>query len=86
MARIDALDRELSEVEKQWTAMQAADVASFNAKLKAANLPPLTIAAFRYDPDTLARGGRAAALVSGLVGTHFYGDARTLEREQAEKD
>jgi photosystem II stability/assembly factor-like uncharacterized protein len=86
MARIDALDRELSEVEKQWAAMQAADVASFNAKLKAANLPPLTIAEFRYDPDALARGGRAAALVSGLVGTHFYGNARALERDQAEKD
>ena len=86
MARIDALDRELSEVEKQWAAMQAADVASFNAKLKAANLPPLTIAEFRYDPDELARGGRAAALVSGLVGTHFYGNARALERDRAEKD
>jgi photosystem II stability/assembly factor-like uncharacterized protein len=86
MARIDALDRELSEVEKQWAAMQAADVASFNAKLKAANLPPLTIAEFRYDPDALARGGRAAALVSGLVGTHFYGNARALERNEAEKD
>jgi photosystem II stability/assembly factor-like uncharacterized protein len=85
-ARIDALDRELAEVERQWAAMQAGDVASFNAKLKAANLPPLTIAEFRYDPDTLARGGRAAALVSGLVGTHFYGNARALEQERAEKN
>ena len=86
LARIDALDRELSEVEKQWAAVKAGEVSSFNAKLKAANLPPLTIAEFRYDPDLLARGGRAAALVSGLVGTRFYGNAKTLEQDQAERD
>lgn len=86
LARIDALDRELSEVEKQWAAMQAGDVSSFNARLKAANLPPLTIAEFRYDPDLLARGGRAAALVSGLVGTRFYGNGKALEQDQAERD
>jgi photosystem II stability/assembly factor-like uncharacterized protein len=86
MARVDALDRELSEVEKQWAAMQAGDVAAFNARLRAANLPPLTIAEFRYDPDALARGGRAAALVDGLVGTHFYGKASALREEKGEKD
>ena len=47
MARIDALDRELKDVEAQWAAFQAGDVAAFNAKLKAASLPPLTIAAVR---------------------------------------
>jgi hypothetical protein len=66
--------------------MQAGEVAAFNAKLKAANLPPLTISEFRYDPDTLARGGRAAALVSGLVGTHFYGSVRALQESRGEKD
>src|SRR6185503_525051 len=49
LARIDALDRELRDVESQWAAMQAGDVAGFNAKLKAANLPPLTIAAIDFD-------------------------------------
>ena len=86
LARIDALDRELSEVEKQWATMQAGEVSSFNAKLKAANLPPLTIAEFRYDPELLARGGRAAALVSGLVGTRFYGNAKALRQDQTERD
>src|SRR5206468_11752251 len=44
VARIDALERELAEVEAQWAALQASDVAAFNGKLKSANLPPLTIA------------------------------------------
>jgi hypothetical protein len=85
MARIDALDRELGDVEREWTAFQSGDLASFNAKLKAANLPPLTIARVEFDPDELARGGKASALVSGLVGTRFYGNAAALE-EKGEKD
>jgi hypothetical protein len=85
MARIDALDRELKDVESEWAALQAGDVAAFNAKLKAANLPPMTIAEIRFDPDDLARGGRASALVSGLVGTHFYGEASSLQ-EARERD
>jgi hypothetical protein len=85
MARVDALDRELKDVEARWTAFQAADVTSFNAKLRAASLPPLTIAEVTFDPDDLARGGRASALVRGLVGTHFYGNAAALE-ETGERD
>ena len=85
MARIDALDRELKEVEAQWAAMQAGDVANFNARLRAANLPPLKIAEINLDPDDVARGGRLSALARGLVGTHFYGDVGSL-RETGEKD
>jgi hypothetical protein len=85
MARIDALDRELKDVEARWAAFQSADVASFNAKLRAANLPPLTIAEVSFDPDDLARGGRISALVRGLVGTHFYGNLGATG-EKAERD
>jgi len=85
MARIDALDRELKEVEGQWAALQAGDVAALNARLKAANLPPLTAADVQFDPDDLARGGRLSALARGLVGTHFYGNAAAL-RENGERD
>ena len=84
-ARIDALDRELKDVEGQWAAFEAGDLAAFNAKLRAANLPPLTIAEVEFDPDDQARGGRVSALVRGLVGTRFYGDVKALE-ETAEKD
>lgn len=85
LARIEALDRELKEVEAQWTALQLRDVATFNARLKAANLPVLTIAEFKFDPGAVSRGGRVSALARGLVGTHFYGGAAALT-ETGDKD
>ena len=85
MARIDALDRELKDVEAQWAAFQSTDLPTFNAKLRSANLQPVTVAGVNFDPDDLARGGRASALVRGLVGSRFYGDVRSLE-ETGEKD
>jgi hypothetical protein len=84
MARVDALDRELKDVEAQWAAFQSGDLAAFNAKLRAANLPPVTIAAVQLDNDP-ARGGRVSALIRGLVGTRFYGNVGTLV-ETGEKD
>jgi photosystem II stability/assembly factor-like uncharacterized protein len=85
LARIDALDRELRDVEAQWAAFQAGDLAAFNAKLRASSMAPLTIARVEFDPDELARGGKVSALVRGLVGTRFYGDSRSLE-DTGEKD
>ncbi|HEX6661845.1 MAG TPA: sialidase [Sphingomicrobium sp.] len=85
IARVDALDRELKDVEARWAAFQAADLASFNAKLKAANLPSLTVAAVEFDLDQLPRGGRASALARGIVGLRYYGDAGSLETAE-EKD
>jgi hypothetical protein len=85
MARIEALDRELKDVEAQWAAFQSGDLAGFNAKLKAANLPPLTIAEVTFDADEQARGGPAAALATDLVGMHFYGSFSSLQ-SKGEKD
>jgi hypothetical protein len=83
MERIDVLDRQLKDVEAQWAGLQAGDIAAFNATLRAAGLPPLQMAA--VDSDALARGGRASALVRGLVGNRFYGDLGSLEAT-GEKD
>jgi hypothetical protein len=85
LARIDALDRELKDVEAQWAAFQAGDLAALNAKLKAANLPPMTVAEVRFDPDDLARGGKLSALARGLVGNRFYGDVGALE-DKSDRD
>ena len=85
IARIDALDRELKELEARWAAMQSSDVPAFNARLKAADMSPLTIAEIEFDPNEAVRGGRVEALARGLVGTHFYGDLHALE-ETGEKD
>ena len=78
MARIEALERELKDVEAQWAAFQSSDVAPFNSRLQGAGLPPLKIAGLSFDEEELARGGRASTLVRGLVGTRFYGDLRGL--------
>ncbi len=85
MARVDALDRELKDVETRWAAFQTGELLPFNAKLKAANLPPLTVAEIQFDPDELPRGGRASALVQKLVGLRLYGDTGSLEAT-GEKD
>jgi hypothetical protein len=78
LARIDALERELKDVEAQWAAFRAGDLAAFNAKLQGASLRPLKIAEVHFDEEQLARGGRISALVRGLVGTRFYGDLKAL--------
>ena len=85
LARIDALDRELKEVEAQWLVIKTGDVVRFNSKLKAANLPALALIDREVDPDSLARGGRAQSLAQGLVGTRFYGNLGAL-REAGDKD
>ncbi|HEV2594044.1 MAG TPA: sialidase, partial [Sphingomicrobium sp.] len=85
MQRLDALDRELREVEAQWSALRTGDVAALNEMLRTANLPPLTIAAAGPLIDRDARGGRAALIARGLIGTRFYGPTRDLE-EAHEKD
>ncbi|HEX5258107.1 MAG TPA: sialidase, partial [Sphingomicrobium sp.] len=85
LARIDALDRELKDVEAEWAAFQSNDLAGFNAKLKAASLPPLTMAEVKFDPHDLARGGPASELAHGLVGTRFYGDFKSAQTA-VEKD
>ena len=85
IARIDALDRELKDVEVQWAAFQSSDLATFNAKLRAANLPAVTIAEVEFDPNDLARGGRMSTFARGLVGPRFYGDMRALDA-RGEKD
>jgi photosystem II stability/assembly factor-like uncharacterized protein len=79
LQRVDALDRELKDVEAAFETFKAKDLAAFNASLQQANLPPIKIAKIDLDPEEQADGGRASALVSGLVGLHFYGDVRSLE-------
>lgn len=85
MARIESLDRELTDVERQWAAFQSGELAPFNARLQAAGLKPVTVAEIRFDPNSQPLGGRAAALARGLIGTRFYGEADALE-ERGEKD
>jgi hypothetical protein len=83
--RVDALERELADVESAFAQLKSRDLAAFNASLQQANLPPLTIARIDLDAEGQADGGRASALVEGLVGTRFYGDLSAIE-QRGERD
>ena len=86
MARIDALDRELKEVEAQWAALrggrrrrvqrqaQGREPAAADHRRGRASIPTIWPAA-----------AALAALVRGLVGTRFYGNAGDL-KQAGEKD
>ena len=82
LERVDALDRELKDVEAAFAAFKANDLAKFNANLQQSNLPPIQVAEVDVDPDSQPGGGRAEALVEGLVGTRFYGDLSKLNEER----
>jgi len=79
LQRVDALDRELGDVESRFEAFKAGDLAAFNAMLRQANLPPIEIAAIEFGPDQ-PRGGRLERLANGLVGLRFYGDLGALAK------
>jgi photosystem II stability/assembly factor-like uncharacterized protein len=80
LQRVDALDRELKEVEAAFETFKAKDLNAFNATLQQAKLPPVTVATISFDPDEQPRGGPLSALASGLVGMHFYGDTSALQK------
>jgi photosystem II stability/assembly factor-like uncharacterized protein len=85
LARIDALERELKDVEDRYAALEAGDITDFNRQLEQAKLPKLDLAAARIEEEEDARGGRASALARGLIGARYYGSFEALE-EQGEKD
>jgi photosystem II stability/assembly factor-like uncharacterized protein len=79
VARIDALNHELTDVEKSFTALTSSDLPSLNDKLKAKSLPPIAVAAAATPVDsTVAAGGPLKALFSGLVGGRYTGATSAL--------
>jgi len=77
VARIDTLDRELSDVETSFSTLTKDDLAPLNEKLRAKSLPALTVAAATIDPNA-ARGGPIDALFRGIVGSQFRGALGSL--------
>ena len=80
LERVDALDRELKDVEARFEAFKANDLAAFNALLQQSNLPPIKVAMVEFDPRNQPRGGPLSALAEGMVGLRFYGDFDRLKR------
>lgn len=74
---VAALERELTDVEGEFAALQASDLKPLNGALQRRGKPVIDVAAVSFIPDH-ARGGRIEALASGPLGTRFLGIAATL--------
>jgi photosystem II stability/assembly factor-like uncharacterized protein len=77
LARVDALEKELGEVEAAWAALSAQGMKAVNAAAATAGLPEVDLAAIEPEDDG-ARGGDIEALARGLVGTRFTGQLSAL--------
>ena len=84
LAYVDALEKELAEVEASYAALVANDVSKLSASLETHGLKRIDLAAWSVDEDG-ARGGRIEALASGLLGLRFTGNIDALT-ETGEKD
>ena len=77
LARVDVLERELGEVEAAFTTLKSGDLAKLNVALGRVGQPGIDLANVTVE-ESQARGGPAAALARGLVGTRFIGSYATL--------
>ena len=84
MARVDALEKELAEVEMAFAALKSGPATALNTRLEREGVEAIELAAAEVEPDG-ARGGPAAALARGLVGTRYTGAFSALS-ELGEKD
>ncbi|MGZ8370561.1 MAG: hypothetical protein ACXWVH_05850, partial [Caulobacteraceae bacterium] len=84
LARVDALERELKEVEDDFAKLTATQVAAMNTVLAARKLAALDLSEVVVDEEE-ARGGPAAALAAGLVGLRYTGSFESLE-QRGERD
>ncbi len=67
MARVDALDRDLADVEKSFALLTARDLPAVNEKLKAKSLPAITIGKITLEES--GRGANVEALFDSIVGS-----------------
>jgi nucleotide-binding universal stress UspA family protein len=84
LARVDALEKELTEVEAGYAALKAEQATALNNALAKQGLATLDLDEVEVEPDG-ARGGPAEALADGLVGTRYVGKISALS-EAGEKD
>jgi len=83
MARVDALERELKDVEAAYAALAAGKLVSVNAQLKAKGWEEIAV----HEPQEGAGGGgggSATQLAAHLVGLRLFGsnEARSVAHEE----
>ena len=77
LARVDALERELKEVEEAFAALKAGEAAALNTLLIRHGAAAIDLAVV-YPPADASRGGSVAALAAGLIGTRYSGAMSAL--------
>ena len=75
LARVDALEQELKEVEDAFAALKTKG-AALNDQLRLAGMAPISLA--EVTVDMVPTGGQLTALGRGLVGLRYFGDMRRL--------
>ncbi|MGL4542592.1 MAG: sialidase, partial [Polymorphobacter sp.] len=77
IARVDALEKELAEVEAGYAALKAEQATALNKALSVDGVSPIDLAAVMPRPDE-ARGGPAAAIGNFMIGTRYQGSMKAL--------
>jgi photosystem II stability/assembly factor-like uncharacterized protein len=80
LARIDALEKQLAEVEGQWAALSGDGLKKLQAAALSIGVEPFELASVTLPEPT--GGGSVSALSDGLVGWRYVGDTRALVRNK----
>ena len=81
LARIDALEKELVEVEAEWAALKGEAMKKLQSAAVTIGLEPFDVASVTL-PEPIG-GGSVAALADGLVGWRYVGSFKALKRTKA---
>ncbi|MGH6879034.1 MAG: sialidase, partial [Rhizomicrobium sp.] len=82
LARVDALEHELRDVESDFAALSNGELATVNGRLKAKGMEEIALVEPVLEPA--GGGGEARALASSLIGLHVFGTM--IRPERAERD
>jgi hypothetical protein len=85
MARVDALERELTDVEGAFATLSTTQLADVNRALKAKTQPEITVHAPASEKSQ-GGGGPANQLAKRLVGLRIFGESVAVNEEHGERD
>jgi photosystem II stability/assembly factor-like uncharacterized protein len=81
LARVDALEKELVEVEAEWAALKGDAMKKLQTAALTIGLEPFDVASIMLPEPT--GGGSAVAVGEGLIGTRYFGAFKALKRTKA---
>ncbi len=85
LARVDALEHELRDVENDFAAFTKGELAAVNGKLKAKGIEEIAVLEPELEPA--GGGGEARAVASSLIGLHMFdAQLRAEVVDRAERD